>query len=271
MIGPAAVLLVALSTRVLSLPVTSGELENEDVKVMKCIVEALADVLSKPHPVPVSEECLETLRTDDRLFSILRHHNFLKEMQDIAVSGANKRAQLQSDIMGEDQVTQIPQRTEDAGDQSMLEALGGPALLPHGATAIEAEEEDEEEEAKRGADFARWSLQTKRLPMKKKNNVSEREEHEETSSSQQEVPHHSKEAAMGGEEEEEEQEKQEEKEKEGAKRAKLQKSREEKELRTMALRKAPEEEGSAIRKSEVRFPRFPVSPFPRFPFPVGKH
>ena len=33
------------------------------LEVMKCIVEALADVLSMPHPVPVSQECLDTLRT----------------------------------------------------------------------------------------------------------------------------------------------------------------------------------------------------------------
>ncbi|XP_059898290.1 chromogranin-A [Gadus macrocephalus] len=63
MIERAVVLLVTFSTCVLSLPVTSGELESGDVKVMKCIVEALADVLSMPHPVPVSQECLDTLRT----------------------------------------------------------------------------------------------------------------------------------------------------------------------------------------------------------------
>lgn len=32
-------------------------------QVMKCIVEALADVLSRPHPMPVSQECLATLKT----------------------------------------------------------------------------------------------------------------------------------------------------------------------------------------------------------------
>lgn len=33
------------------------------LQVMKCIVEALADVLSRPHPLPVSQECLVTLKT----------------------------------------------------------------------------------------------------------------------------------------------------------------------------------------------------------------
>lgn len=32
---------------------------------MKCIVEALADVLSRPHPLPVSQECLITLKTGE--------------------------------------------------------------------------------------------------------------------------------------------------------------------------------------------------------------
>lgn len=29
---------------------------------MKCIVEVISDTLSKPNPLPISEECLETLR-----------------------------------------------------------------------------------------------------------------------------------------------------------------------------------------------------------------
>lgn len=35
------------------------------LQVMKCIVEALADVLSRPQPTPVSEECLVTLKTGE--------------------------------------------------------------------------------------------------------------------------------------------------------------------------------------------------------------
>lgn len=31
-------------------------------QVMKCIVEVISDTLSKPSPVPVSQECFETLR-----------------------------------------------------------------------------------------------------------------------------------------------------------------------------------------------------------------
>ncbi|KAM4633746.1 chromogranin-A [Polymixia lowei] len=126
MIGRGLFVLTLLSNCVLSLPVTSSHLENEDVKVMKCIVEALVDVLSRPHPLPVSQECLVILRTDDRLVSILRHQNFLKELEDIAVQGANEKAQLQGDITVSDHVTQSPETTSNVADRSMLEALGGP-------------------------------------------------------------------------------------------------------------------------------------------------
>nr|XP_046149263.1 chromogranin-A isoform X3 [Oncorhynchus gorbuscha] len=95
---------------------------------MKCIVEVLADVLSRPHRLAVSQECLNILRTDERLVSILRHRNFLKELQDIAVEGANERAQQHVDITA-DHVTkkpQGPQGIDGAADRSMLAALGGP-------------------------------------------------------------------------------------------------------------------------------------------------
>ncbi|KAM3860976.1 chromogranin-A [Diretmus argenteus] len=119
MIGAGLFIVTILSNCVLALPVTSSHLENEDVKVMKCIVEALADVLSRPRPLPISEECLVILKTDDRLVTILRRHSFLKELQDIAIQGGQERAQL-------DHVTRVPQTTDDVADQSMLEALGGP-------------------------------------------------------------------------------------------------------------------------------------------------
>ncbi|KAG8011203.1 Chromogranin-A [Nibea albiflora] len=126
MIGRGLFVLTILSNCALSLPLTPSQLENEDVKVMKCIVEALADVLSRPHPTPVSQECLVTLKTDDRLVSILRHHNFLKELQAIAVQGGQDRAQLQREAVTLDPMTQTPRTAGDIADRSMLEALGGP-------------------------------------------------------------------------------------------------------------------------------------------------
>ncbi|XP_069570505.1 chromogranin-A [Brachyistius frenatus] len=124
MVGRGLFLLTILSSCVLSLPVTSSQLENEDVKVMKCIVEALADVLSRPYIMPVSQECLVTLKTDDRLVTILRHHNFLKELQEIAVQGGQERVQLQRDA--DAPTIKTLETTDDVADRSMLEALGGP-------------------------------------------------------------------------------------------------------------------------------------------------
>ncbi|NXI30416.1 CMGA protein, partial [Sterrhoptilus dennistouni] len=69
-----------------SLPVTN-DMNKGDTKVMKCIVEVISDTLSKPNPLPISEECLETLRGDERIISILRHQNLLKELQEIAAQG----------------------------------------------------------------------------------------------------------------------------------------------------------------------------------------
>ncbi|XP_042246865.1 chromogranin-A [Thunnus maccoyii] len=150
MIGRGLFILTILSNCVLSLPVTSSQLENEDVRVMKCIVEALADVLSRPHPMPVSQECLVTLKTDDRLVTILRHHNFLKELQEIAVQGSQERAQLPRDAGILDHVTETPQTTDDAVDRSMLEALGGPgerSILSQKRKTGNGDREEEKDES----------------------------------------------------------------------------------------------------------------------------
>ncbi|XP_018621539.1 chromogranin-A-like isoform X2 [Scleropages formosus] len=77
----------------LSLPVSSDRMAKGDVRVMKCIVEVITEAISMPHPLPVSQECLDTLRKDERLLLILRHQNFLKELQEVAKQGASDRAQ----------------------------------------------------------------------------------------------------------------------------------------------------------------------------------
>ncbi|XP_051006673.1 chromogranin-A [Acomys russatus] len=91
----AAVLALLLCAgQVLALPVNSP-MTKGDTKVMKCVVEVISDSLSKPSPMPVSPECLETLQGDERILSILRHQNLLKELQDLALQGAKERAQQQ--------------------------------------------------------------------------------------------------------------------------------------------------------------------------------
>ncbi|KAK1339461.1 hypothetical protein QTO34_020144 [Cnephaeus nilssonii] len=91
----AAVLALLLCAgQVIALPVNSP-VNKRDTEVMKCIVEVISDTLSKPSPMPVSQECFETLRGDERILSILRHQNLLKELQDLALQGAKERARPQ--------------------------------------------------------------------------------------------------------------------------------------------------------------------------------
>lgn len=90
----AALALLLCAGQVFALPVNSP-MTKGDTKVMKCVLEVISDSLSKPSPMPVSPECLETLQGDERVLSILRHQNLLKELQDLALQGAKERAQQQ--------------------------------------------------------------------------------------------------------------------------------------------------------------------------------
>ncbi|NXD59053.1 CMGA protein, partial [Corvus moneduloides] len=100
--------------------------------VMKCIVEVISDTLSKPNPLPISEECLETLRGDERIISILRHQNLLKELQEIAAqggtvafpyfllldTGASERTQQQKKNSGfEDELSEVLESQNDKNKQ----------------------------------------------------------------------------------------------------------------------------------------------------------
>ncbi|NWR01238.1 CMGA protein, partial [Paradoxornis webbianus] len=124
-----AVLLLAVPA--VSLPVTN-DMNKSDTKVMKCIVEVISDTLSKPNPLPISEECLETLRGDERIISILRHQNLLKELQEIAAqertvafpyfllldTGANERTQQQKKNSGfEDELSEVLESQNDKNKQ----------------------------------------------------------------------------------------------------------------------------------------------------------
>ncbi|NXG68220.1 CMGA protein, partial [Baryphthengus martii] len=115
----------------ISLPVTN-DMNKGDTKVMKCIVEVISDTLSKPNPLPISEECLETLRGDERIISILRHQNLLKELQEIAAqggavaipyfllldTGANERTQQQKKNSGfEDELSEVLESQNDKNKQ----------------------------------------------------------------------------------------------------------------------------------------------------------
>ncbi|XP_063146328.1 chromogranin-A isoform X2 [Candoia aspera] len=73
-----------LAAPVISLPVTNPTTQD-DTKVMTCIAEVISNTVAKPIPLSVSQECLETLQGDERIRSILRHQNLLRELQEIAV------------------------------------------------------------------------------------------------------------------------------------------------------------------------------------------
>ncbi|CAO2587172.1 Chga [Lemmus lemmus] len=77
-------------------------------QVMKCVVEVISDSLSKPSPMPVSPECLEILQGDERVLSILRHQNLLKELQDLALQGQPKQQEEQQQRSSfEDELSEI--------------------------------------------------------------------------------------------------------------------------------------------------------------------
>ncbi|XP_004434274.1 PREDICTED: chromogranin-A [Ceratotherium simum simum] len=131
----AAVLALLLCAgQVIALPVNSP-MDKGDTEVMKCIVEVISDTLSKPSPMPVSQECFETLRGDERILSILRHQNLLKELQDLALQGAKERAHQQKQHSSfEDELSEVLEKqnnqaelkdvTEEASSKDAAEKRG---------------------------------------------------------------------------------------------------------------------------------------------------
>ncbi|KAM5177313.1 chromogranin-A [Callospermophilus lateralis] len=153
----AAVLALLLCAgQVTALPVNSP-MNKGDTEVMKCIVEVISDTLSKPSPTPVSQECLETLRGDERILSILRHQNLLKELQDLALQGAKERAQQHKKHRSfEQELSEVLEsQSGEAKPQGRSAALvvdGGPkpgaeeARPPEGRGERPRQEEQEQQE-----------------------------------------------------------------------------------------------------------------------------
>ncbi|XP_051908736.1 chromogranin-A [Hippocampus zosterae] len=243
--------LTILFKSVLLLPLTPSMLEHDDVKVMQCVVEALVDVLSRPHHLPVSQECLHTLRTDDHLLTLLRHSDFLKELQDVATQGGDERAWPPGGgAIAPHHEMPAPRNADGVPDGSMLNALGG-----SGERAIVSQEpRRSKEEDKGGEDEKKEDEEDNRVwtSEEKRQTVSEEEEEEEEGmkkrskgfllgkksgsaeeEGEEEALHHSKEVS----------------EEEEVKR-KRNHSPEEKELQMIARRTPEEEDGSAARKSE---------------------
>uniref|UniRef100_A0A8D1MZC3 Chromogranin-A n=1 Tax=Sus scrofa TaxID=9823 RepID=A0A8D1MZC3_PIG len=112
----AALALLLCAGQVIALPVNSP-MNKGDTEVMKCIVEVISDTLSKPSPMPVSQECFETLRGDERILSILRHQNLLKELQDLALQGAKERSHQQKKQSSyEDELSEVLEKQNDQAE-----------------------------------------------------------------------------------------------------------------------------------------------------------
>eukprot|EP00069_Balaena_mysticetus_P014420 bmy_08705T0 len=110
----AAVLALLLCAgQVIALPVNSP-MNKGDTEVMKCIVEVISDTLSKPSPMPVSQECFETLRGDERILSILRHQNLLKELQDLALQEGTEEASSKDATEKRGDSKEVERNGEDA-------------------------------------------------------------------------------------------------------------------------------------------------------------
>ncbi|NXX43983.1 CMGA protein, partial [Tricholaema leucomelas] len=131
--------------------------------VMKCIVEVISDTLSKPNPLPISEDCLETLRGDERIISILRHQNLLKELQEIAAqgeavafpyflllgAGASERTQQQKKSSGfEDELSEVLESQNDKNKQRERSEKEQPMGSQTELTAQKTQNEDSREEGK---------------------------------------------------------------------------------------------------------------------------
>ncbi|XP_018414012.1 PREDICTED: chromogranin-A [Nanorana parkeri] len=160
--------LALCAAQVLSLPVSSLESED-DTKVMKCIVEVISDTLSKPNPVPITQDCLETLRGDERIISILRHQNLLKELQELAAQGAMERIQKVKKNRGyEEELSGV------LGKQDKAPASGKDALPLHGKFS-ESEEVKRQPEDERKASSER-SQEEDSAEELESNEISKREE-----------------------------------------------------------------------------------------------
>ncbi|XP_036591591.1 chromogranin-A [Trichosurus vulpecula] len=145
---PAFLILLVSAMQVIALPVNSPA-NQSDTKVMRCIVEVISDTLSKPSPLPISEDCFETLRGDERIISILRHQNLLKELQELAIQGANERAQQQKKDRGfEDELSEVlgSQHNEEAMVKGELKDAS-PEKPDEDATESKEEKSLEEREA----------------------------------------------------------------------------------------------------------------------------
>lgn len=138
-------LVIALcAMQVTSMPVLN-EMSPDDTRVMKCVVEVISDTLSKPNAVPISPECLQTLREDERIISILRHQNLLKELQQLAAKGASEKARQQKKSSGyEEELSKALEDAEDTDKDAEREKHREITTEDSTASSTEVQEENNE-------------------------------------------------------------------------------------------------------------------------------
>uniref|UniRef100_H3BII0 Chromogranin-A n=1 Tax=Latimeria chalumnae TaxID=7897 RepID=H3BII0_LATCH len=126
--------------------------------VMNCIEEVLANTLSKPKPLPISEDCMDILRRDEKILAILHHQNLLRELQELAAQDCKSKNSSveQEQLQSAGERSQPQKKTNDFVDelsevlQSQLDkniqtdkSSESPAEEQAGSFADTAEEKDE--------------------------------------------------------------------------------------------------------------------------------
>eukprot|EP00079_Xenopus_tropicalis_P028716 XP_012823716.1 PREDICTED: chromogranin-A isoform X1 [Xenopus tropicalis] len=157
MLSLGAISIALCAAQVISFPLSEPASDN-DTKVMKCIVEVISHSLSKPSTDSISQECLETLRGDDRIISILRRQNLLKELQELASEGGTKREQKKKKNGGyEDELSEVlerqnnkPVHSEKSGEVSSEDQK---SLRPEQSAESEESKRQVEDDGARKADL----------------------------------------------------------------------------------------------------------------------
>lgn len=107
-------LLLIMCVRASAMPL-STRLSDEEEKVSRCILEVLAESLSKPHSGQVSSECLHLLKEDERVISMLRHQHLLRELEDLAHEG--KSPYREGENMDTSEEDELRKRSKEASAQ----------------------------------------------------------------------------------------------------------------------------------------------------------
>ncbi|TKS76006.1 Phospholipase B1, membrane-associated [Collichthys lucidus] len=114
--------------------------------VMKCIVEALADVLSRPHPTPVSQECLVTLKTDRSMLEALGGPGERSILSEKRGTGNGDGGEEKDESMGDEE----SQKEKDAAEEVLVKTKNEERPRSHVSESVdekkEEEDDDEEEE-----------------------------------------------------------------------------------------------------------------------------